>query len=210
MTYPCHIFKLVHLAFVSKKGPCWHTRWESYYIHLCHSVGSGLKLLDKYYRLGRMFEIKTITHYKWNIDKCKYLVIFCSTKTTMALKACVLYWWKLFKHFSLLLSWWTYFLDLILYPVQLYIDPCYHRVSWWRHHMETISALLALCAGNSPVTGEFPSQRPVTRSYDVFNLRPNKRLRNNRETGDLRRHRAPYDVTVMYTQYVLGDSPQMI
>ena len=29
------------------------------------------------------------------------------------------------------------------------------------------SALLALCAGNSPVTGEFPSQRPVTRSFDV-------------------------------------------
>ena len=34
--------------------------------------------------------------------------------------------------------------------------------------METFSALLALCAGNSPVTGEFPSQRPVTRSFDVF------------------------------------------
>ena len=34
--------------------------------------------------------------------------------------------------------------------------------------METLSALLALCAGNSPVTGEFPSQRPVTRSFDVF------------------------------------------
>ena len=42
--------------------------------------------------------------------------------------------------------------------------------------MEIISALLAICAGNSPVTGEFPSQRPVTRSFDVFDLRPNKRL----------------------------------
>ena len=30
---------------------------------------------------------------------------------------------------------------------------------WWRHQMETFSALLALCAGNLPVTGEFPSQR---------------------------------------------------
>ena len=28
--------------------------------------------------------------------------------------------------------------------------------AWWRHQMETFSALLALCAGNSPVTGEFP------------------------------------------------------
>ena len=43
--------------------------------------------------------------------------------------------------------------------------------------METFSALLALCAGNSPVTGEFPSQRPVTRSFAVFfDLPLNKRL----------------------------------
>ena len=34
--------------------------------------------------------------------------------------------------------------------------------------MEKISALLALCAGNSPVTDEFPSQRPVTRGFDIF------------------------------------------
>ena len=50
--------------------------------------------------------------------------------------------------------------------------------SWWRHQMETFSALLAICAGNSPVTGEFPSQRPVTWSFDVFfEMRLNKRLR---------------------------------
>ena len=50
-------------------------------------------------------------------------------------------------------------------------------VSWWRHQMETFSALLAICAGNSPVPGEFLAQRPVTRSFDVyFDLRPNKRL----------------------------------
>ena len=41
----------------------------------------------------------------------------------------------------------------------------------------TISALLAICAGNSPVTGEFLAQRPVTRSFDVFSdLHLNKRL----------------------------------
>ena len=40
-----------------------------------------------------------------------------------------------------------------------------------------ISALLALCAGNSPVTGEFPAQKPVTRSFDVFfDLCLNKRF----------------------------------
>ena len=50
-------------------------------------------------------------------------------------------------------------------------------ISWWCRQMETFSALLALCERNSPVTGEFPSQRPVTRSFDVFyDLRLNKRL----------------------------------
>ena len=50
-------------------------------------------------------------------------------------------------------------------------------LTWWRHLMETFSVLLALCAGNSPVTSEFPSQRPVTRSFDVFfDLRLNKSL----------------------------------
>ena len=51
------------------------------------------------------------------------------------------------------------------------------KFSWWRHQMETLSALLAICVGNSPVTGKFPAQRPVTRSYDVFfDLRLSKRL----------------------------------
>ena len=43
--------------------------------------------------------------------------------------------------------------------------------------METVSALLAICAGNSPVSGEFPAQRPVTRGFDVFfDLSPDKQL----------------------------------
>ena len=54
------------------------------------------------------------------------------------------------------------------------MDTCY---TWWRHQMETFSALLAFCAGNSPVTGEFPAQRSVTRGFDVFfDLHLNKRL----------------------------------
>ena len=47
----------------------------------------------------------------------------------------------------------------------------------WRHQMETFSVSLAICEGNSLVPGEFPAQRPVTRSFDVFfDLRLNKRL----------------------------------
>ena len=49
--------------------------------------------------------------------------------------------------------------------------------AWCRHQMETFSTLLALCAGNSPVHGEFPAQRPVTQSFGVFlDLRLNKWL----------------------------------
>ena len=60
----------------------------------------------------------------------------------------------------------------------LYINPIVLiHFSWWRHQMEIFSALLAICAGNSPVSGEFPAQRPVTRSFDFFfDLRLNKPL----------------------------------
>ena len=48
----------------------------------------------------------------------------------------------------------------------------------WRHHqIKTFSILLALCKGTLPVTSGFSSQRPVTRSFDVFfHLRLNIRL----------------------------------
>ena len=51
------------------------------------------------------------------------------------------------------------------------------KLSWWRHQMETYSSLLAICVGNSLVPGEFPAQRPMTRSFEVFfDLRLNIRL----------------------------------
>ena len=65
--------------------------------------------------------------------------------------------------------------------------------------MEKFSALLALCAGNSPVTDEFPAQKSVTQSFDFFlNCAWINGWANNREAGDLRRHRAHYDVTIKY------------
>ena len=49
--------------------------------------------------------------------------------------------------------------------------------TWWRHQMKTFSTLLSLREGNSAVTSEFPSQKLVTRSFDIsFDLRPDKRL----------------------------------
>ena len=65
--------------------------------------------------------------------------------------------------------------------------------------MKTFSALLAICAGNSPVPDEFPAQWLVTRSIDVlfFICAWINGWVNNREAGDLRRHRVHYDVIVM-------------
>ena len=83
---------------------------------------------------------------------------------------------------------------------------------WWRHQMETFSALLAICAGNSPVPGEFPAQRPVTRSFDLFfDLRPNKRLSKQSwgwwfETPScpLWRHRNAISILLMVTGHMDG------
>ena len=54
--------------------------------------------------------------------------------------------------------------------------------------METFSALLAISAGNSPVSGEFPAAL-------IFSLICVwiKGWVNNREAGGLRRYRAHYD-----------------
>ena len=46
------------------------------------------------------------------------------------------------------------------------VEP--HFNTWWRHQMAIFSVLLALCEGNPPVAGGFPSQRPVTRSFGIF------------------------------------------
>ena len=78
---------------------------------------------------------------------------------------------------------------------KLTIHQILNLASWhWydRHQTETLSALLAVCAGNSQVTGEFPSQRPVTRSFYVFfDLRLNKWLSTQLRRWWFWRHRAP-------------------
>ena len=64
--------------------------------------------------------------------------------------------------------------------------------------METFAALLANCAGISPVIDEFPAQKSVTESFGVFfDLHLNNSWVNNREAGDLKRYRTHYDVIIM-------------
>ena len=63
---------------------------------------------------------------------------------------------------------------LLRRPFNITAGSCNHMMT---SSNGNISALLALCEGNPPVTGGFPSQRPVTWSVDVFfDLRLNKRL----------------------------------
>ena len=86
-------------------------------------------------------------------------------------------------------------------PLVMYIcvkEFCHCISSWWRHQMETSSALLAICAGNSPVPGEFP-HKGQWRGALTFSLICvwMKGWVNNREAGDLRRYCAHYDITVM-------------
>ena len=74
-----------------------------------------------------------------------------------------------------------------------------YRFTWWRHPTETFFALLAICAGNSPVTGEFPTNKGQWRGALMFSLICVwiNGCVNNGEAGDLRCHRAHYDVIVM-------------
>ena len=118
----------------------------------------------------------------------KCLIASCMGWTTWHLvNTWSIVWWFI----SFLIIWrkWQFVLvpscqagDFYCQPATVayqYIVP--HDFAWWRHQMETFSALLAICAGNSPVPGEFPAQRPVTRSFDVFfDLHPNKRLSKQR------------------------------
>ena len=67
---------------------------------------------------------------------------------------------------------------------------------WWHHQMETFSALLALCAGKSPMNSSHKGQWHGALMFPLSCAWINARV-NNHEAGDLRRHRAHYDVIVM-------------
>ena len=75
------------------------------------------------------------------------------------------------------------------------------KASWWRHQMETFSALLALCAGNSPVpvNSLHKGQWRGALMFTLLCARINDWV-NNRVAVDLRRHLDHYDVSVMWVK----------
>ena len=116
-------------------------------------------------------------------------------------------WWWTFLNWTIANNYREIWIKVWYFPLkQMYLKllsanfwPFFsHSCTMRRHQMEAVSALLALCAGISPVTGVFPAQSPVTWSFDVSLICAliNGWV-NNREAGDLGRHRGHYDVIVM-------------
>ena len=81
---------------------------------------------------------------------------------------------------------------------------CSFVISWWRHQMETFSALLAICAGNSPSPVNSPHKGQWRRAlmFSLICAWINGWI-NNGDAGDLRSHRAHYDVIIMYSFVVI-------
>ena len=73
---------------------------------------------------------------------------------------------------------WEYMSTQPLWTIKDTLLSLWTTMSWWRHEIEPLSALLAICEGNPSVTGAFPSQRrPVARTFDVsFDVYPKKLL----------------------------------
>ena len=130
---------------------------------------------------------QTIRHLTWIWITSR---VYCTAIVSLFLtvwRQCDFAWSPQFTPFTLTVNdtydvvmTWTYFPH---YWFFVGVDNpklwCFIRIAgaWWRHLMKTFPALLAPCEGNPPVTGGFPSQRPVTRSFGVFfDIRLNKWL----------------------------------
>ena len=94
-------------------------------------------------------------------------------------------------------------------PGQL-INSQHSQLRWLSSHIMMTSSngnifrVTGPLCGEFTSPGEFPTQRSVTRSFDVlFDLCLNNGWVNNRQAGDLRRHRAHYDVIVIYLCLVI-------
>ena len=82
--------------------------------------------------------------------------------------------------------------------IQLFENKILVYSTWWRHQMETFSALLALVRGihRSPVNSPHKGQWRWALMFSLICAWINCWV-NNGDAGDLRRHSTHYDVTVM-------------
>ena len=96
-----------------------------------------------------------------------------------------------------------FYCTLSIPHLQNLINRITGSASWWvLSHDDVINwkhfqRYWPICEGDPPVTGELHSQKPMTRSIDVFfDRRLNKQL-SYRDAGDLKRHRIHDDDNVM-------------
>ena len=136
------------------------------------SVRHAFKIHTKPVCIVAILKLKTLSVAVWPCitDACLHI-----KQLTRLILLDVIYWGRPTYIFISSICIFT-FQILIFCRMIVQVSDAVVHFPWWRHQMETFSALLALCVGNSPVTGEFPSQRPVTWIFDVFfDLRRNKR-----------------------------------
>ena len=74
---------------------------------------------------------------------------------------------------------------------------------WWRHQMETFSALLASLCGEFTGDRWIPRTKVSDAELSIFSLifAWINGWVDNREAGELRRHRAHYDIIVMLSKF---------
>ena len=134
-----------------------------------------------------------------------YIIDICDVYTAGARGT--IYW------FYYIMAYSTNFLGSSEVRGQSWFVNLYHMISLYKLTIQVFARALSMMAssngkkiritgrlwGDPPVTDGFPSQRPATRSFDAFfDLRLKKNSWTyNRDSGDLRRHCAHYDVTVM-------------
>ena len=145
-------------------------------------------------------------HVVWNRDCTQSLVVNCKYNV-LSNSPSIQYSFRLYLGHPIELvqnkvsrDWLTFTILITITRIDgVYIETEPSTLcTWWRHQMETFSALLALCAGNSPVPVNSPhkGQWRGALMFSFICAWINNGV-NNREAGDLRRHRGHYDVNVM-------------
>ena len=121
-------------------------------IHVCVCVSMTLTGLNTFHLTPRMLFVIYFAKFQPAVSSAREIILvwplWSFIETPAKLNKCTLATSSKFR------SWQTLTLT--------------RAAAWWRHHLETFSALLALCEGNPPGTGGLPSQRLVTRSFDFF------------------------------------------